>query len=209
MRLDPEIYIGTGKPRYWKASRVAIPALPPCGSHVAIMLQYSLSQGEISQQNEFFDIIRNQIAPDVEESVNLMAFPIDRVNLVFYGTAVDRLQYALAYYQEHAHDPKLHDALIGRFKNTYSQAEKVLRQFLQFEPGPTQYSDLSFAELIEAANRQHVFIADLNNWDPYHTMYRKIKENDDCFAASKIVTALPLFLEEALYLLNIMSSTQR
>ena len=79
---------------------------------VAIMLQYALSRGEISKDDEFYSIIREKISPEVEETVMSLAQKIKQEGIqegiregIREGIYKNQLQTAISMLAEGA-DPK-------------------------------------------------------------------------------------------------------
>jgi nucleotidyltransferase substrate binding protein (TIGR01987 family) len=97
------------------------------------------------------------------------------------------------------------DAMIQRFEYCYELSHKMLKRYLELsEPNSAAIDLMSFPELIRTASERGLL---LNGWDHWKS-YRDARNitshtyNED--KAIQICLIIPLFLNEAEYLANIL-----
>jgi hypothetical protein len=67
--------------------------------------------------------------------------------------AIERLEEAVAVYQQDISQTLIRDALVRRFAFTYDISHKLLRHYLAANPGPQELiSSLNFADIIRLDN---------------------------------------------------------
>jgi nucleotidyltransferase substrate binding protein (TIGR01987 family) len=116
------------------------------------------------------------------------------------GNAVQRLREGLARYEREPGDEQLRDGLIQRFEFTYELSHRMLKWFLKkIAPSPDDIEGLSFADLIRAANAQSLLVGDWPAWRRFREMRTRTSHTCDAKVASKVVAAIPAFLEEVEY----------
>ncbi len=106
--------------------------------------------------------------------------------------------------REHEQYPQLltvRDGLIQRFEFTYEIAHKMLRRYLQSaSPTPGQYDNMPFQDLIRSGNEAGLLLGDWPRWKGYRDMRAKTSHTYDEAIALEVVSDIPSFMEEALYL---------
>lgn len=114
---------------------------------------------------------------------------------------ITRLDEGLTRYQANPSDDQIRDGLIQRFEFTYEISHKMLKRYLEsVSPEPGEYDRMSFQDLIRTANEQSLLLGDWTRWRNYREMRSKTSHTYDEALAALVVTGIPAFLEEAIYL---------
>jgi nucleotidyltransferase substrate binding protein (TIGR01987 family) len=115
--------------------------------------------------------------------------------------AIERLREGLARHLANPGDTQLRDGLIQRFEFTYEQCHKILRRYLELAAAsPEEFESVEFSFLIRSGNEQGLLLGDWPKWKLYREMRGKTSHTYDERIAIEVVTGIPTFLEEALYL---------
>ncbi|WP_373099433.1 MULTISPECIES: nucleotidyltransferase substrate binding protein [Pasteurellaceae] len=115
--------------------------------------------------------------------------------------AVKRLQEGLARYQQDINDSQIRDGLIQRFEFTYEISHKMLKRYLELtSASPTQYSHLSFQDLIRSANENGLLLGEWADWRNYRDMRSRTSHTYDETIALNVIDGIPKFLREAEFL---------
>jgi nucleotidyltransferase substrate binding protein (TIGR01987 family) len=128
---------------------------------------------------------------------------IEKLNLAPLENAVSRLTEGLARYEKDISDTQIRDGLIQRFEFSYEISHKMLKRHLEaVSPTPEQFDAMAFADLIRSANEQGLLLGDWSSWKIYREMRSKTSHTYDEEIAIEVVQGIPVFLEEARYLLK-------
>lgn len=115
--------------------------------------------------------------------------------------SIQRLQEGLQRYQKHDDDEQLRDGLIQRFEFTYELSHKMLKRYLKLTSAtPQQFDDMPFQDLIRLGNSQGLLQHDWPTWRNYREIRSKTSHTYDEDIALEVVTHIPNFLREAIYL---------
>jgi nucleotidyltransferase substrate binding protein (TIGR01987 family) len=115
--------------------------------------------------------------------------------------AISRLEEGLARYQADISDTQIRDGLIQRFEFTYELGVKTLKRYLEFaSASPGDYKDMSFPDLIRAANEQSLLRGDWPAWRKYRDMRARSSHAYAEETALTVVKEIPDFLLEARFL---------
>ena len=117
--------------------------------------------------------------------------------------AVKRLGEILVRYQKDVTDDGIRDSVIQRFEFTYSIALKTLRKYF-FERAfvVDDVEHMSFNDMIRTANRLDLLKSDLEIWTNYRNMRNLTSHTYNEEIALKVVSIIPAFYEEILYLVD-------
>ena len=128
------------------------------------------------------------------------------LNLDPFNSALNRLQEGLARYETDTTDAQIRDGLIQRFEFTYEQSHKILKRFLEMAlPSSEELGEMLFPDLIRTANEQGLLRSDWSNWKKYREMRGKTSHTYDESIALDVVTGIPDFINECVFLLNQLS----
>lgn len=118
-----------------------------------------------------------------------------------FANAVERLREGLARCAREPADEQLRDGLIQRSEFTYELSHKMLRRYLRETAAlPDEFDRMPFADLIRAGNAQGLLCADWPIWRRFREMRSRTGHAYDAGAASRVVAAIPEFLQEAEHL---------
>ena len=115
-----------------------------------------------------------------------------------FERAIQRLEEGLARYRADTGDTQIRDGLVHRFEFTYELGHKVLKRYLEHaSANPEQFDEMTFQDLIRTANEQGLLLGD---WRDSRAMRSKTSHTCNEDVAIEVVTGIPRFLEEAVYL---------
>ena len=126
--------------------------------------------------------------------------PLDLTPL---SNAVQRLDEGLQRYLSDTTDTQIRDGLIQRFSFTYELSHKMLKRFLEMSAAnPTEFDAADFQYLIRSGNEQGLLLSAWPEWRVFRAMRSKTSHTYDEDVALEVVSAIPVFLNEARYLLS-------
>ncbi len=115
--------------------------------------------------------------------------------------AIARLDEGFVRYLREIGDAQIRDGLIQRFEFTYELGHRMLRRYLALvAPSPGDYDQISFADMIRAANRQGLLRSDWPAWRHYRDMRSKTSHAYAENTAIEVVQGIPDFIEEIRFL---------
>lgn len=127
------------------------------------------------------------------------------LDITSLDNAVRRLREGLARHLREPSDEQLRDGLIQRFEFTYELSHRTLRRFLkETAASPDDIEEMSFADLIRAANAQGLLQGDWPLWRRFREMRTRTSHTYDAAAAGQVVAAIPGFLQEVEHLLAVL-----
>jgi nucleotidyltransferase substrate binding protein (TIGR01987 family) len=119
-----------------------------------------------------------------------------------FRNAVMRLREGMVRYRQNIEDTQIRDGLIQRFEFTYELSHKMLKRFLvATSPSPTEFDEMSFADLIRTGNERGLLLGNWPAWKTYRDMRSKTSHTYAEEVALDVVAGIDGFLEEADYLL--------
>lgn len=131
-------------------------------------------------------------------------------NLTPLANAVNRLEEGLVRYEKDVSDTQIRDGLIQRFEFTYEISHKLLKRHLEaVSANPEQFDAMPFADLIRSGNEQGLLLGDWTKWRAYREMRSKTSHTYDEKTAVEVVRGIPVFLEEARFLLTQLQERNR
>jgi nucleotidyltransferase substrate binding protein (TIGR01987 family) len=120
------------------------------------------------------------------------------LDITSLDNAVRRLREGLLRHQREPADEQLRDGLIQRFEFTYELSHRTLKRFLkESAASPDAIEEMSFADLIRAANAQGLLRGDWPAWRAFRQMRARSSHTYNATAAKEVVAAIPGFLLEA------------
>ena len=127
--------------------------------------------------------------------------PYDKPEVEPFERAIQRLEEGLARYRADTSDTQIRDGLIQRFEFTYELGHKVLKRYLEYaSANPEQFDEMTFQNLIRTGNEQGLLLGDWPNWRVFRDMRTKTSHTYNENVALEVVSGIPRFLEEAVYL---------
>ena len=127
--------------------------------------------------------------------------PADKPTVAPFERAIQRLEEGLARYQTDTSDTQIRDGLIQRFEFTYELGHKVLKRYLEYaSANPEQFDKMTFQNLIRTGNEQGLLLGDWPDWRVFRDMRTKTSHTYNENVALEVVSGIPRFLEETVYL---------
>ena len=124
-------------------------------------------------------------------------------NITSLENAVKRLGEILIRYQSDVSDDGIRDSVIQRFEFTYSIALKTLRKyFIERAFIVDDVEHMSFNDMIRTANNLDLLKSNLEIWTNYKNMRNLTSHTYNEEIALKVVSIIPAFYEEILYLVD-------
>lgn len=124
-------------------------------------------------------------------------------NITSLENAVKRLGEILIRYQSDVSDDGIRDSVIQRFEFTYSIALKTLRKyFIERAFIVDDVEHMSFNDMIRTANNLDLLKSNLEIWTNYRNMRNLTSHTYNEEIALKVVSIIPAFYEEILYLVD-------
>ena len=115
--------------------------------------------------------------------------------------AIQRLDEGLARYRADTSDTQIRDGLIQRFEFTYEQAHKTLKRYLEYaSANPERIDEMTFQDLIRAANEQGLLLGDWPAWRRFRDMRARTSHTYNEDVAIEVVEGIPRFVEETVHL---------
>jgi len=115
--------------------------------------------------------------------------------------AVNRLEEVIARYKKDLTDTVVRDSLIQRFEFTYSIALKTIRKYFIDKAFVIEdISQMSFNDMIRTANQLNLLKSNLEKWTIFRNMRNLTSHTYDEEIAQKVISVIPEFYEEILYL---------
>lgn len=118
-----------------------------------------------------------------------------------FERVITRLKEGLARYRADTSDIQIRDGLIYRFKFTYKLGHKVIKHYLKYaSASPGQFDEMTFQDLIRTANEQGPLLGDWPQWRNFHYMRAQSNHAYSEDVALEVVSGIPRFVEEVIYL---------
>lgn len=126
---------------------------------------------------------------------------INKPSLESLQNAIRRLAEGLERYQRDISDTQIRDGLVQRFEFTYELAHKTLKRYLEYTSAtPEIYDSMPFQDMIRSANEQNLLRSDWPRWRLFREMRSKTSHTYDEEIALEVVSGIPAFLDEAVFL---------
>lgn len=126
---------------------------------------------------------------------------VDKPDTSLFEQAIQRLEEGLVRYYEDENDEQIRDGLIQRFEFTYELAHRVLKRYLEYtSPNPIEIDEMPFQDMIRSANEQNLLFGEWSDWRNFRDMRARTSHTYDKSVALKVVSGIPRFIEEAIYL---------
>lgn len=126
---------------------------------------------------------------------------MEKLDITSFEKAINSLSLIISRYERENYDTDIRDAVIQRFEYTYSLAIKMMARYINFQSPITQ-TDMTFNEIIRKANRLGLLKNDLEKWTEYRQKRNMTSHTYDEKIAAEVVSIIPDFKDEAVYLLD-------
>lgn len=94
------------------------------------------------------------------------------------------------------------DSMIQRFEYTYSIALKMIKRFFSYGAFVENVDSMTFNEMVRQANKMELLKSNLETWTLFREKRNLTSHTYDEKIATDVVKIIPLFCEEAQFLLN-------
>ena len=94
------------------------------------------------------------------------------------------------------------DSMIQRFEYTYSIALKMIKRFFSQGAFVENVDSMTFNEMVRQANKMDLLKSNLETWTLFREKRNLTSHTYDEKIATDVVKIIPLFCEEAQFLLN-------
>lgn len=127
---------------------------------------------------------------------------MERLDLTPFENALNSLKEVIEVYNSDETNLITRDSMIQRFEYTYSIALKMIKRFFSYGAFVENVDGMTFNEMVRQANKMALLKSNLETWTLFrekrnltsHTYNEKIAED--------VAKIIPLFCEEAQFLLN-------
>lgn len=122
------------------------------------------------------------------------------LDITSFQNAVKSLDAILNRYARE-NDADIRDAVIQRFEYTYSLALKIMTRFINYSANEI-IPVMTFNEIIRKSNQLGILRTNLETWDKYRQFRNMTSHTYDEEVAKQVVSIIPDFKNEAVFLLN-------
>lgn len=127
---------------------------------------------------------------------------MEKLDITSFEKALNSLKEVIEVYNFDETNLITRDSMIQRFEYTYSIALKMIKRYFSQGAFVENVDSMTFNEMVRQANKMDLLKSNLETWTLFrekrnltsHTYYEKI--------ATNVVKIIPLFYEEAQFLLN-------
>lgn len=131
------------------------------------------------------------------------------LDLTSFEKAIAQLQTSLNYYNSDLAKKdagiafQFRSACIQAFEYTYEISWKMLKRYLEnTSANPQDFDKMSFPELIRSGNEKDLLFSDVEKWKVYREARGTTSHAYNETKAVEVFEVIPLFLQEAEFLLN-------
>jgi nucleotidyltransferase substrate binding protein (TIGR01987 family) len=126
-----------------------------------------------------------------------------KLDLSSLKKAVESLKIALEELDKEKTNVFIKDSVIQRFEYTYELSHKMLKRFLeQSQFNKPNIDEMSFSQIIRAANEKGLLLCNLEEWIKYREKRNITSQTYDEAKADEVIAITPNFLKEAEFLLK-------
>jgi len=119
-----------------------------------------------------------------------------------FARAIDRFAEGLEALRKQPDNDLIRDGVIQRFEFTYELSHKMLKRYLEMAAAsPAAIDDMNFADMIRTGNEQGLLLSDWPAWKGYRQLRTDTSHTYNEDKALKVIEKLPVFLDEAKFLL--------
>ena len=125
------------------------------------------------------------------------------IDLSSLKKATGRLGEILDRYASEPEDLAVQDSVVQRFEYTYELAYKTLKRFLEeTAANPAAASAMGFQDIIREGNEKGLLKGDTKTWIKYRDKRNITSHTYDGDKAQDVISIVPKFYEEAMFLLE-------
>ena len=127
---------------------------------------------------------------------------MERLDLTPFENALNSLKEVIEVYNSDETNLITRDSMIQRFEYTYSIALKMIKRFFSYGAFVENVDGMTFNEMVRQANKMALLKSNLETWTLFREKRNLTSHTYDEKIAEDVAKIIPLFCEEAQFLLN-------
>ena len=127
---------------------------------------------------------------------------MERLDMTSFENALSSLKEVIKVYNSDDTNLITRDSMIQRFEYTYSIALKMIKRFFSQGAFVENVDSMTFNEMVRQANKMDLLKSNLETWTLFREKRNLTSHTYDEKIATDVVKIIPLFCEEAQFLLN-------
>lgn len=127
---------------------------------------------------------------------------MEKLDVTSFENALNSLEEVIEVYNSDETNLITRDSMIQRFEYTYSIALKMIKRFFSQGAFVENLDGMTFNEMVRQANKMSLLKSNLETWTLFREKRNLTSHTYDEKIANDVVKIIPLFCEEAKFLLN-------
>lgn len=127
---------------------------------------------------------------------------MEKLDVTSFENALNSLIEVIEVYSSDETNLITRDSMIQRFEYTYSIALKMIKRFFSYGAFVENVDSMTFNEMVRQANKMELLKSNLETWTLFREKRNLTSHTYDEKIATDVVKIIPLFCEEAQFLLN-------
>ena len=127
---------------------------------------------------------------------------MEKLDVTSFENALNSLIEVIKVYNSDETNLIIRDSMIQRFEYTYSIALKMIKRFFSYGAFVENVDSMTFNEMVRQANKMDLLKSNLENWTIFREKRNLTLHTYDEKIAKEVVKIIPLFCEEAQFLLS-------
>lgn len=127
---------------------------------------------------------------------------MEKLDITSFENALNSLKEVIEVYNSDETNLIIRDSMIQRFEYTYSIALKMIKRFFSQGAFVENVDSMTFNEMVRQANKMDLLKSNLETWTLFREKRNLTSHTYDEKIATDVVKIIPLFYEEAQFLLN-------
>ena len=127
---------------------------------------------------------------------------MEKLDITSFEKALNSLKEVIEVYNFDETNLITRDSMIQRFEYTYSIALKMIKRYFSQGAFVENIDSMTFNEMVRQANKMDLLKSNLETWTLFREKRNLTSHTYDEKIATNVVKIIPLFYEEAQFLLN-------
>ncbi len=128
---------------------------------------------------------------------------MEKIDLTSFEKVINALIDVICVYEKDKSNDYMRDSMIQRFEYTYSLSSKMIKRYFKESAFEKENLDgMAFNEMVRTANRMGLLKSNLEQWTQYREKRNMTSHTYNEDIAKEVAAVIPLFKDEALFLLN-------
>lgn len=127
---------------------------------------------------------------------------MEKLDVTSFENALNSLIEVIKVYGSDEANLIIRDSMIQRFEYTYSIALKMIKRFFSYGAFVENVDGMTFNEMVRQANKMDLLKSNLETWTVFREKRNLTSHTYDEKVAKDVAKIIPLFSEEAQFLLN-------